>query len=116
MRWQRIVAPDAYKKLVSSCRSLLPTPEQGAFSQPLNFGKPIVLIPRRAAHKEHTTDHQLDTAKWLENKPGIFVVWSEEELEEGIARAEQAVGNFQLLIPPSAPEPFLARIRNFLVT
>ena len=80
------------------------------------FRKPIVLIPRRAAQKEHTTDHQLDTAKWLENKPGIFIVWSEQELAEAIERAEQAVGNIQSLTPPSAPEPFLARIRDFLVT
>jgi UDP-N-acetylglucosamine transferase subunit ALG13 len=115
MRWQRMVAPDAYKKLVRSCRFIVAHAGTGSVFTASEFGKPIVLIPRRAANKEHTTDHQLDTAEWLQGKPGIFVVWSEQELEEGMARAELAVNNIQLLLPPSAPKPFLARIRNFLV-
>ena len=89
---------------------------QSVFTVAPQFRKPIVLIPRRAALKEHTTDHQLDTARWLESKPGIFIVWSDEELARAIELAGKAAGNFQSLIPPSAPGPFLDRIRSFLIT
>lgn len=116
MRWQRIIAPNEYKKVVNSCRFLVAHAGTGSVFTASEFRKPIILIPRRAAHKEHTTDHQLDTAKWLENKPGIFVVWSKEELADAIVRAEGIVDNICALLPASAPEPFLARIRNFLVT
>jgi len=116
MRWQRIIAPDEYKTVVQSCRLIVAHAGTGSAFTASEFRKPIVLIPRRAAQKEHTTDHQVDTAKWLEDKPGIFVAWSEQELAHAIAQAERAVDNVRLLLPPSAPQPFLTRIRNFLVT
>jgi UDP-N-acetylglucosamine transferase subunit ALG13 len=116
MRWQRIIAPDEYKKVVQSCALIVAHAGTGSVFTASEFRKPIVLIPRRAAQKEHTTDHQLDTAKWLEEKPGIFIAWSEEELAQAIERAGRAADNFQSLIPPSAPQPFLDRIRRFLVT
>lgn len=116
MRWQTIIAPDEYKNVVRSCRLIVAHAGTGSVFTASEFRKPIVLIPRRAAQKEHTTDHQLDTAKWLEDKPGIFIAWSEEELAPAIERAGHAVGNIQSLIPPSAPQPFVARIRDFLVT
>ena len=116
MRWQRIIAPNEYKKVVRSSRLIVAHAGTGSVFTAAEFRKPIVLIPRRAAQKEHTTDHQLDTAKWLENKPGIFIAWSENELAQAIERAEEAVGNLPSLIPPSAPQSFLNRIRSFLVT
>ena len=116
MRWQRIIAPDEYKNVVQSCRLIVAHAGTGSVFTASECRKPIVLIPRRAVQREHTTDHQLDTAKWLEDKPGIFIAWSEEELAPAIERAGQAAGNLQSLMPPSAPQPFVARIRNFLVT
>jgi UDP-N-acetylglucosamine transferase subunit ALG13 len=116
MRWQRIIAPNAYKELVRSCRLIVAHAGTGSVFTASEFRKPIILIPRRADLREHTTDHQLDTAKWLENKPGIFVAWSEEELAPAMERAEKAAVNLQSSLPESAPQPFLDRIRNFLVT
>jgi UDP-N-acetylglucosamine transferase subunit ALG13 len=116
MRWQRIIAPDEYKKVVESCRLIVAHAGTGSVFTAAQFRKPIVLIPRRAALREHTTDHQLDTARWLESKPGVFIVWSDDELTQAIELAGKAAGNFQSLIPPSAPGPFLDRIRSFLIT
>jgi UDP-N-acetylglucosamine transferase subunit ALG13 len=77
---------------------------------------PTVLTPRRAANREHATNDQVDTAKWLETKPGIFVVWSDDDLAPIIERAGQSQHNLQSLVPPSATALFLERIRNFLLT
>ena len=76
---------------------------------------PTVLTPRRA-DSEHATDHKVDTAKWLEGKPGIFVVWSDDKLARVIERASQSQHNLQSFIPSSAAATFLARIRDFLLT
>ena len=116
MRWQRIIAPNDYKKVVQSCRVIVAHAGTGSVFTASEFRKPIVLLPRRAAQKEHTTDHQLDTAKWLEDREGIFIAWSEKELAVAIERAAQVAGNLQSLIPTSAPQPFLDRIRGFLGT
>ena len=116
MRWQRILPPNEYKQMVRSCRLIVAHAGTGSVFTASELRIPIVLIPRRAANKEHTTDHQIDTAKWLEGKPGIFVVWSDEDLTPVIERAGQTQNNLQSLIPQSAPAPFLERIRNFLLT
>jgi UDP-N-acetylglucosamine transferase subunit ALG13 len=116
MRWQRIYGPDEYKTIVRACRILVAHAGTGSAFTASEFDKPVVLIPRRAAQKEHTTDHQLDTAKWLEDKPGIFVAWNDGDISPQIERAGQAVGNLQSRIPLAAPQPFLDRIREFLIS
>lgn len=116
MRWQRIIAPDEYKKVVEGCRLMVAHAGTGSVFTASEYKKPIVLIPRRAAQKEHTTDHQLDTAKWLEDKPGIFVAWTEADLPVQIERASKSANMHQSQIPVSAPQPFLDRIRDFLTT
>jgi UDP-N-acetylglucosamine transferase subunit ALG13 len=116
MRWKRIIAPDDYKKVARSSRVIVAHAGTGSVFTASEFRKPIVLLPRRAAKKEHTTDHQLDTAKWLEAKQGIFIAWSEKDLALAIDRADQVANNLESLIPTSAPQPFLDRIRGFLVT
>jgi len=115
MRWQRIISPNEYKQVARSCELIVAHAGTGSVFTASEFFIPIVLIPRRAANKEHTTDHQVDTARWLEGRQGIFVVWSEENLAQIIEQARQ--GNRDgAVVPISAPTAFVARIRNFLLT
>ena len=114
MRWERMIAPDEYKTLVKSSRLIVAHAGTGSVFTAAEFEKPIILVPRRSAMKEHTTDHQLDTARWLEDKPGIFVAWTDEEVGPQIDRAIRLAGTMQSQIPISAPPDFLDRIRNFL--
>ncbi len=68
--------------------------------------KPIVLMPRRADLGEHRNDHQLSTAKQLEDSEAIFVAWEEKELAQTIKHA--------LHSPPvgERASPSLARLRK----
>jgi UDP-N-acetylglucosamine transferase subunit ALG13 len=116
MPWRRILAPNEYKQIVRSCRLMVAHAGTGSVFTASEFKIPIVLIPRRAANKEHTTDHQVDTAKWLEGKSGIFIVWSDDELALVIKRAREGEQDLHLLVPQSAPAPFLERIRGFLLS
>ena len=115
MRWERIIAPSDYKDIIRSSRLMVAHAGTGSVFTASEFRIPIVLIPRRAAYKEHTTDHQIDTAKWLEGKPGIFVAWTESDLAPAIELATQAKLNDLPLVAPSAPAPFLQRIRQFVL-
>lgn len=114
MRWKRTVPPNDYMKIVQSCRLIVAHAGTGTVFAASEFRKPIVLIPRRASLQEHTTDHQLDTAKWLEGKRGVFIVWSEEELASAIEQAFQAARDFQSLVLPPTSQAFLDRIRTFI--
>jgi len=116
MRWERIIPPNEYKKVIEASEMIVAHAGTGSVFTASAFRKPIVLIPRRAAEKEHTTDHQLDTAKWLENKPGIFVAWSEADLAQAIEQAQHAAENLEASMPTSAPQSFVQRIRSVLLT
>ena len=55
-------------------------------------GKPLVIMPRIEAWGEHTTDHQIATANWLRNKPGIFVADTDADLPGAIEAARASEG------------------------
>ena len=114
MKWQRIFTPNEYKRIIQSCDLIIAHAGTGSVFTASEYRLPIVLIPRRAAYKEHTTDHQLHTARWLEGKPGIFVAWSDDDLATAIQRAIASRSGLQSLIPQSAPVAFLQRICHFL--
>ncbi len=114
MRWTRLLAPGEFGDLVERCRLLVAHAGTGSFFLAAEKARPIVLLPRLARLKEHTTDHQLHTARWLGEKPGVYVAMTEGELpamiDRALARAEVVEP-----VPPYAPEPFLSRIRAALL-
>lgn len=59
------------------------------------LGKPILLMPRRAALGEHRNDHQLDTAAEMAALPHVRVVETAEDLATALDAA--------LLLPEVAP-------------
>jgi UDP-N-acetylglucosamine transferase subunit ALG13 len=76
------------------------------------YGKPIVLLPRLQEWGEHTTDHQIATANWLRDKPGVHVADRDADLGPRIAAALAAGAPRVPTFPPEAPPEFLARIRR----
>lgn len=44
----------------------------GSILTALQYGKPIVVMPRKGALRETRNDHQLASAKWLRSIEGIF--------------------------------------------
>jgi UDP-N-acetylglucosamine transferase subunit ALG13 len=52
----------------------------GTILQAGQLGKPLIVMPRRAALQEHRNDHQVATAKALKAVPGVFVAFDDAEL------------------------------------
>lgn len=74
------------------------------------LGRPLVLLPRIEAWGEHTTDHQIATANWLRDKPGLFVADTDADLHGAIHAARETGGTAGRL--PSIADPvFTGRIR-----
>ncbi|MEO7381150.1 MAG: glycosyltransferase, partial [Paracoccaceae bacterium] len=44
------------------------------------MGRPLVLLPRIQDRGEHTTDHQIATANWLRDRPGIYIADTDADL------------------------------------
>lgn len=76
--------------------------------------KPIVILPRIYDAGEHTTDHQMATARWLDGRPGIYVAMSDDELKPAIEAAMSA-GVRDSGMSPTAPAEFLHKIRTYIL-
>ena len=74
MDWIRKTSPSEFRTNVLSASIVVSHAGMGTIITAAELGRTIVLLPRRVALGEHTTDHQYDTANRLKDKSGIFVV------------------------------------------
>jgi UDP-N-acetylglucosamine transferase subunit ALG13 len=115
MRWSRFLGPSDFAERVRMSSLIVAHAGTGSFFLAGETGKPVVMLPRLAVNREHTTDHQVHTARWLSAKQGVYVAMTEEELPKAIAQAQAPD---RLVVSQStqfAPQPFLDKIRKFLV-
>jgi UDP-N-acetylglucosamine transferase subunit ALG13 len=115
MRWTRMLSPGEYRKAVEASAIIVSHAGMGSYFFAMEMRKPIVMLPRHASKQEHTTDHQVHTVKWLCHKPGVYVAISDDELPRAIDQAllerNLEIDEFQRF----APEPFVTKIREFLL-
>jgi UDP-N-acetylglucosamine transferase subunit ALG13 len=87
----------------------------GSVITAMESNKPIILLPRVLEWGEHTTDHQIATARWLEGRPGIHVCMQGDDLRAMIQKVRSGkdmAGTMQR----TAPEPFVRKIRDFIAS
>jgi len=95
------ITPAEFEALVNRAELLVSHAGIGSVLTAARFGKPIVLLARRAELKEHRNDHQMATIRKLEGRPGILIAQDESELAERIAQA-QTLGEWQTQQAPAA--------------
>jgi UDP-N-acetylglucosamine transferase subunit ALG13 len=111
MRWVRSLPRADYARAVEDARLVVAHAGMGSVISAGEHGRPIVLMPRRAAKGEHTNDHQVDTVRWLRGRPGIHVADAEADL--GLRIAEALADGELASLGPAAPPAFLAQVRRF---
>ena len=115
MRSTRMLSPSEFRNAVGACAIVVAHAGMGSFFSCMEMRKPIVMLPRYASRNEVTTDHQVRAVHWLRNKPGVYVAMAEDEIAGAIDLALNAgsvdIGDFRRF----ASEPFLEKIRQFLV-
>lgn len=114
MSWARMLPRQEFVKRVLNCSFVVAHAGIGSVFAAAEHRKPIVLLPRFASAKEHTTDHQIHTANWLRGRPGVFIAITDAELSERISEARLA-SRAGVDFPPWAPAPFLEKIRQVIV-
>jgi len=67
------------------CRLVVGHCGAGTILNALRFGKPMILLPRRAGQGEHVDDHQMELAAALSDVAGVWVVYEVSDLE-GVLR------------------------------
>lgn len=79
------IGPAEFEALVEQSSLIVSHAGIGTVLTAARFGKPILLVPRRAGLGEHRNDHQLATVRQLAGRPGIVVAEDEAALPAAIA-------------------------------
>lgn len=114
MGFARMLTPGEFTQKLRSASLIVAHAGMGTVISAMEAGKPIVVVPRRAVDREVTTDHQIHTANWLKEKPGVYVAATDVNLASVIGSALVALGAAPTPLQDSAPPEFISRIRSFL--
>ena len=83
------IEPSLFEKYSNECDVLVSHAGMGSILTALRMNKPIIIFPRSASLKEHRNDHQLSTTKSFSNVEGIYVAYTESELNELLNRSNE---------------------------
>jgi UDP-N-acetylglucosamine transferase subunit ALG13 len=112
IRWTRTLPADECNTRIRQARAVVAHAGMGSILTALEFGKPIVVMPRRGDLGEHRNDHQIATAKHFQEQGRIRVAFDERELEQKL----EELGTFQptARIARTASPALIAALRGFV--
>ena len=113
MPFARLLDAGTFRETLAASKLLVAHAGMGSAISAMEVRTPIVMLPRSMGFAEHTTDHQMATARWLRGRRGIYVATDDVTLRDAIVTA-LAASPADDAIPVSAPELFLNRIRGFI--
>jgi UDP-N-acetylglucosamine transferase subunit ALG13 len=88
IRCQATMTPTEFKRCVTEATAVVAHAGMGSIITALELGKPILIMPRRAALGEHRNDHQMSTARLMAEQNIVTVAQDEDELVDYLDRIE----------------------------
>ena len=113
MEWRKHLALPEFRALCSEAGFIVSHAGIGNVLLALELGKSLVILPRRAELKEHRNDHQMATARRLEGRSGITVVYDEKEIGP-VLNGENSGGGVSAKFRPWASDELLCAISKFI--
>jgi UDP-N-acetylglucosamine transferase subunit ALG13 len=110
--FEQTLMPEEFRKKCNAADLIVSHAGIGNVLLALELQKPVILVPRRFSLGEHRNDHQMATVKWLEGKPGIFVVYECDDLGRIIKSAKEASVN-HAFSPYASPE-LIGALKDFI--
>ena len=112
MRHQPYITPAEFARHASTAELIISHAGMGTILSALRLGKPLLVMPRRAALGEHRNEHQYATARRFRELGRIAVAMDEEELVEKLD-ASSSLGATEK-IGPHASQELLACVKAFI--
>ena len=81
-RYLRVTSNEEIDRLYENARVVVCHAGVGSILTALEYGKPVIAVPRRKKYGEHVDDHQLEIARELGKDGRITVVCDVEDLEK----------------------------------
>jgi UDP-N-acetylglucosamine transferase subunit ALG13 len=112
IRWVEFFEPEEFRRQVSEATVLVGHAGMGSILTALQFGKPILVMPRRGDLRETRNDHQVATAERFAALGKIAVARDETEIAEQMDRLSELRSTQK--IGPHASEQLIGAIRAFI--
>lgn len=112
IRWTAFIEPEEFRRTIESARAIVSHAGMGSIITALQYGKPILIMPRRGGLRETRNDHQVATAERFRGRPGIMVAMDEHELGDHLGHIATAAAP-GMLSPHASPE-LIGAIRAFV--
>ena len=105
------LTPQQFHDRMRSASAIVSHAGTGTIIAALQLGKPLLVLPRRAALQETRNDHQIPTAKHFAERGRIRAAYDEDEL----LREMETIESFRPagLLGDLADTGLIARIRDF---
>lgn len=84
IRWHKFFEPTEYRTHFSNARAVVSHAGMGTILSALQFGKPILIMPRLAALQEHRNEHQMATARHFAAAGKVAVAFDEAALRRAL--------------------------------
>lgn len=91
MKWSRFLARDEFRRRVAASDLVIAHAGMGTILTASEFGKPVLVMPRREHLHETRSDHQVDTARHLAQLGRVHAVEDERALREQLERLDEVV-------------------------
>lgn len=112
-RWEPTISPSTFTEMVDRSSLIVAHAGMGAILTALNHGRPILVAPRRSDLGEHRNDHQVATARHLEEKRGVHVAWRTEDIGPMIDEILRRTDSGEIeAIGPYANPSLIAALRS----
>ena len=108
----RFVTPEECNRRMRDAEAIVAHAGMGTILTALEIGKPLLVMPRRAALGEHRNDHQVATAERFSDLDRVRVAVDEQALS--VALDELTEVTVQPTISPYASDGFVAALRTFI--
>lgn len=114
MRSHQFLDPPQFAEYFASAEFVIAHAGMGTILSALRYGKPLVVMPRRATLGEQRNEHQLATARRLLELGKVTVAFDEGELRMRLAQVHELQA--KAAIGPYAEPRLIAGIREFIHT
>lgn len=108
----RFIEPVDFNKRFSEAEVIIAHAGMGTILSALKFGKPLIVMPRRASLGEQRNEHQLATARYLEALGKITVAFEESDLRRRLEALDQL--EVKAGVGPYASRELTESIRHFI--
>jgi UDP-N-acetylglucosamine transferase subunit ALG13 len=112
IEYQRFISPGECRERMLGASAVVAHAGMGTILTALEMGKPVLVLPRRAALGEHRNDHQLATARRFAETGRVSVAFDEHELPAKLDELDRLAAGAP--ISPYAPDGFISALRAFI--